>query len=191
MIRTLFKLIILILFPFSLVTSVFAELTTDENSQMMELFLMIQKRFELIEEAAAYKFLYHLPTYVPTREHEILAGLKQVSTLNQLDLQSVQSFINTQIRISLDLSNQWHRYWQKNGFNKALPLNDLDDDIRPKLAKLTDQMVIKIAQTLPIIHRAENFKDLSDLLDETVVIKPISKFQKEAILHSLIEVKKA
>ena len=113
------------------------------NSDIEELFLLINERLSYMEHVALYKERTDSPTEDIEREAVVL--MDAVETANELGLfgPSIESFFKAQISVAKAIQYRYRADWQSES-PSFVPLN-LQETIRPKLSQIGKSIVDKIA----------------------------------------------
>jgi chorismate mutase-like protein len=168
-----------------------ANLSDQEIQSVSKLFSLLNDRFSLQKDVAIYKHSTNMPTFVPSREQQVLADVAVITKAQHLDLQSVQAFIDTQLRISVNLQIQWRRVFKREDFVSDSPVIDLEQSLRPELSRLTNEIVQQIGSSVDIINEPANFQEIKTLFEEIIDAELITPVQQEALLSALLRIKKA
>lgn len=168
-----------------------AELTDIEQQHVNKLFFLINERLKLQKDVAAYKFKANMPSFIPGREHQVLADVGRMCKQYRLDLQSVQAFIDIQMRTAVDIQNQWRKTWQRHEFPDDLAIKNLNEEIRPELSRLTNDIVELIGKSLDVLSDPERQIEIRAIFDELVTEVYMAPHHKDAILNALINIRKA
>lgn len=164
--------------------------TAQDLKAAENLFKLVNDRLNLMKEVAAYKYTRDLPTYVPGREQQLLADIRYTAEGNKLDLHTVQLFLDVQLRIAVDMQNQWRKQWIRHQFPSDHRIQDLYQEIRPELSRLTNEIVTQIAITLPILQNPDLKHELKRLANENLTAEYLTSSQKDQIFSTLMRIKR-
>lgn len=168
----------------------FAKLSDQETKNVSHLLHLVNERFNLQKDVAAYKHNTNMPSFIPGREQQILADVRNTANIHHLDLQTVQNFIDIQMRAAVDVQLKWRSHWKRTDFPKEYPVKDLQTQIRPALSKLTKQIVEEIGKNIELTSDPDNFEDIAQLFSEIIEDPFITEAHREAVLQALVRIKK-
>lgn len=188
--RFLTHFFILIYFALGVHTMSHASLSEDEFTKVSQLMDLVNDRFKLQKEVAAYKHNTNMPSFIPGREQQILADIRNIAITNHLDLQSVQNFIDIQMRASVDVQLKWRSHWKRTDFPTDYQIKELDNQIRPELSRITKDIVQHIGRNIDTIGNPDNFEDIAKLFSEIIEDPFITGHHRDAILQALVRIKK-
>jgi|GEM_PF-3154850 chorismate mutase len=160
-----------------------------EEQEAVTLFKIMNQRLVQMEAVAAYKYLHHLPSFIPGREHKILAIVRAKAQQQGLNVAATQNFIRLQMRIAVQVQNQWHQQWRKDGFDDT-QLNTLDIYIPPDMKPLTLDIVEQLVKVLPLINQCAYHATLRHYLGQEIQAPYVTDAQKEQLYESLLKISK-
>lgn len=167
-----------------------AQLTEEEHQQLTYLFSLINERFKLQRDVAAYKYSANIPSFIPGREQQVLAEICNKSKEYHLDLQTVQTFVDIQMRAAVDLQIKWRNYWKRNNFPDDYQIRELNGYIRPELSRVTHQIVENIGRSVHITNNPKHFEEISSMFNQMIEDPFIGQAQRDAILYALVRIRK-
>lgn len=179
---------LLVLFLFITEVSMVSANNEQDLQSAENLFKLVNERLQLMKEVAAYKYTRDLPTYVPGREQQLLADIRYTAEGNKLDLHTVQLFLDVQLRIAVDMQNQWRKQWIRHQFPKEHRIQDLYQEIRPELSRLTNEIVAQIAITLPILQNPDLKHELKRICNDSLTAEYLTPSQKDQIFSTLMRI---
>lgn len=147
---------------------------TTHAATMDKLLLLIKQRLDISVEVAKTKWVKHLPIDDPSREKVILEALDKQAASYDLPADFAHKFFVGQIEASKQVQYDLHGGWVKKAPTLGKVL-DLTHDIRPRLDKLTPQLMQALRDAYPIL-KAEGGR----VLLETRAAPTLSSFPQTA-----------
>ena len=124
-----------------------------ETTAVDQLLGLIRERLDVSPAVARAKWNTNAPIEDPSREKAIIDGVARRAAEYGLDAAIAGSFFRGQIEASKTVQNRLHAEWRA---SKQLPFSEVDDleqDIRPVLDRLTPMMLRALAEALPVIQQ--------------------------------------
>lgn len=152
------------------------------NSDIEELFLLINERLSYMEHVALYKERTNSTTEDIEREAVVL--MDAVETANELGLfgPSIESFFETQISVAKAIQYRYRADWQSES-PSFVPLN-LQETIRPKLSQIGKSIIDKIAT---LYSNGEQInEEHRDLFYNSIDIENVKQQDKTRLFDSLL-----
>ena len=152
------------------------------NSDIEELFLLINERLSYMEHVALYKERTNSTTEDIEREAVVL--MDAVETANELGLfgPSIESFFKTQISVAKAIQYRYRADWQSES-PSFVPLN-LQETIRPKLSQIGKSIIDKIAT---LYSNGEQInEEHRDLFYNSIDIENVKQQDKTRLFDSLL-----
>lgn len=144
---------------------------------------LLNARFELMKDVAAYKYKNKLAIEDKKREQTVLNNSIHQATNYGLSTKTVKQFFETQITISKHLQESWISYWNTTNFPKEYVPLDLKTQIRPKLT-IIDNKIILALKALHSVNKID-LKIQKEIINNTVNVKFINGPEREKILESI------
>ena len=152
------------------------------NSDIEELFLLINERLSYMEHVALYKERTDSP--IEDLEREAVVLMDAVETANELGLfgPSIESFFKAQISVAKAIQYRYRADWQSES-PSFVPLN-LQETIRPKLTQIGESIVDKIAT---LYSNGEQIKEEHrDLFHNSIDIENVNQQDRTRLFDSLL-----
>jgi chorismate mutase len=158
-------------------------------TQSNHLFSLINQRLTLMQHVAHYKYAHHQPIFVPGVEQKILQIVGNDAKAAGLDVAKMQSAIQLQMQIGVKVQQAWTDEWHK-GIKPVDPLVDLDTQLRPALAKITNEIVSQTAKAKAELADQSNQTSLIKQINLLVQVRFVTESDKQSLLQSLLDVVK-
>ena len=152
------------------------------NSDIEELFLLINERLSYMEHVALYKERTDSP--IEDLEREAVVLMDAVETANELGLfgPSIESFFKAQISVAKAIQYRYRADWQSES-PSFVPLN-LQETIRPKLSQIGKSIIDKIAT---LYSNGEQInEEHRDLFYNSIDIENVKQQDKTRLFDSLL-----
>lgn len=176
----LFNLIIMLLPSMSM-----AAVTLTDTRHLFEL---LNERLSYMRAIAAYKYVNHLPIYVPSQERLEIQAAKQQAERLHLNPSTVEQMMAVQIAMGKQIERAWIKHWQETGFpKKDLVVVDLKV-IRPKIIELNNEILQEIVVTQPLFHDNTQFKSLRHQAMSIIDTTYVTEANKLKILTALKQI---
>ena len=152
------------------------------DSDIEELFLLINERLSYMEHVALYKERNDSPT--EDKEREAVVLMDAVETANELGLfgPSIESFFKAQISVAKAIQYRYRADWQSES-PSFVPLN-LQETIRPKLTQIGKSIVDKIATLYSNGEQID--EEHRDLFNNSIDIDNVSQQDRIRLFDSLL-----
>ena len=152
------------------------------NSDIEELFLLINERLSYMEHVALYKERTDSP--IEDLEREAVVLMDAVETANELGLfgPSIESFFKAQISVAKAIQYRYRADWQSES-PSFVPLN-LQETIRPKLTQIGESIVDKIATLYSNGEQID--EEHRDLFHNLIDIDNVSQQDRTRLFDSLL-----
>ena len=121
---------------------------------------LIDARLMLAPDVAQYKWNHHLPIEDLPREAQVIAALGRQANALGVPLPWAEAFFRAQIEASKTAQNELFQGWDvfKRGQFPDAP--DLSTVTRPKLDKLTEQLLHALAENWPVLSDPKRHADV-------------------------------
>ena len=113
------------------------------------------ERLALMPAVAAWKWQHHAPVTDPTRERSVIADAAQRAAPLGLDPAPIERLFALQVRLASAVESELQRQWREQGFKAAAPVPDLARDLRPRLDRLTVDLLRAICLAAPALARPD------------------------------------
>ena len=154
------------------------------DSDIEELFLLINERLSYMEHVALSKERSNAPTEDIARETAVL--MDSVESANELGLfgPSIESFFRAQISIAKAIQYRYRADWQSES-PSFVPL-DLQEIIRPKLSQIGRSIIQKVAT---LYRNGDKIsEEHRDLFDDSIDVDKVNLQDKTKLFNSLLVV---
>ncbi|KMZ13855.1 Periplasmic chorismate mutase I precursor [Candidatus Burkholderia humilis] len=121
-----------------------------DDTAFTNLIALVSQRLALAEPVARYKWARHEPVTDEPREAALLKQVENKAKAAQVDPDFAHQFFRDQIDASKDVQNALFSNWR---VLKAAPESappDLASETRPKLDRLTQQLIAALSRVEPI-----------------------------------------
>ena len=126
------------------------ELEKKHSKTIEDTFSLISKRFSLMKSIAHYKHLNAESVYIPSREIDILHGIKFHFASIKLPINAVLGFAQIQMDLSKHIETYWIRLWESSHslFKKDSKKNYSIEIIRKEINNLDKHFYSKIEKLI-------------------------------------------
>ena len=121
---------------------------------------LIDARLLLASDVAQYKWNHHLPIEDQRREAEVIAALGRQASELGVPLPWAEAFFRAQIEASKTVQNELFQGWDVFKHGEFPDAPDLAKVTRPKLDKLTDQLLHALAENWPALSDPKRRADV-------------------------------
>jgi chorismate mutase-like protein len=121
---------------------------------------LIDARLLLATDVAQYKWNHHLPIEDQRREAEVIAALGRQASELGVPLPWAEAFFRAQIEASKTVQNELFQGWDVFKHGEFPDAPDLAKVTRPKLDKLTDQLLHALAENWPALSDPKRRADV-------------------------------
>ncbi|HEY2590075.1 MAG TPA: gamma subclass chorismate mutase AroQ [Steroidobacteraceae bacterium] len=128
---------------------------TDERSCVARVLELENERLALMPAVAAWKWRHHAPISDPARERVVIAESAKLAPSLGLDGAPIERLFALQIRLASDVETAYHRGWQERGFDSSQPDLDLARDLRPRIDRLTQELLRALVVAAPTLSSPE------------------------------------
>jgi len=125
--------------------------------------VIVDQRLALMPGVAAYKWRQHLQVSDPPREQVVIEHGVQLAQPLGLQADGVRTLLVLQIRLANESENALFDKWRAGGFDYAPAIPDLTSEVRPRLDRLTDELLRALYVAAPLIDR-DGFAQRSAML---------------------------
>ncbi|MFL6699759.1 MAG: gamma subclass chorismate mutase AroQ [Vitreoscilla sp.] len=121
---------------------------------------LIDARLLLATDVAQFKWNHHLPIEDAAREAQVVAGLGQRASELGLPQPWAEAFFRAQIEASKTAQDELFRGWDVFRRGQFPDAPDLATVTRPKLDRITDQLLHALAENWPVLSDAKRREDV-------------------------------
>lgn len=127
----------------------------DERSCVDRLLELENERLALMPAVAAWKWRHHAAITDPERERAVIADSAKLAEPLGLAGAPIERLFALQIRLASDVETAFERKWRERGFDASQPDLDLARDLRPRIDRLTQELLSTLAIAAPALSRAD------------------------------------
>jgi chorismate mutase-like protein len=128
---------------------------TDEGSCVTRALELENERLALMPLVAAWKWRHHAPISDPARERVVIAESAKLAPSLGLDGVPIERLFALQIRLANDVETASHRLWRERGFDSSQPDLDLARNLRPRIDRLTQELLSTLGIAAPALSRQD------------------------------------
>lgn len=151
------------------------------------LLLRLAERLGVAEDVARSKWNSRAPIEDVEREKQILAGLVQQAQTAGLDAQLAEKVFRAQIEASKQLQRLRHQQWQAQQQPAFASAPDLVKEVRPRLDKLTGQIIDTLGEAQPHLSKPEVQRWLEEQIGHLVGLEADTKEAQRTALQPLLQ----
>jgi chorismate mutase len=159
-----------------------------DDTAFTNLIALVSQRLALAEPVARYKWARREPITDEPREAALLKHVEDKAKAAQVDPDFAHQFFRDQIDASKDVQNALFANWRA---LKAAPESappDLATDTRPKLDRLTQQLITALSRVEPIRHADDCPLRLADSVARWKHLTRYNSSMNEPLMHALSHV---
>jgi len=128
---------------------------TDEAETVARVLALADERLALMPAVAAWKWRHAAPVSDPARERAVIDHAANEASRLGLDGGPVRRVFELQISAARALEEDLVRTWHARGFDFAQPIPNLQSELRPRLDRITQQMLRALYLAAPACARAD------------------------------------
>ena len=125
----------------------------EEKVAVAQVFELLDQRLAVMPDVAAYKWSRHAAIADPPREQAVIQNAIDRGAPLGLDAEGLRRVFELQIRLARDVQSALHARWTKSGFDAGRPIPSLENDIRPKLDRITPELLKALYLAAPEMQR--------------------------------------
>lgn len=126
---------------------------SDEASRVERVLALEDERLALMPAVAAWKWQHHAPVTDPGRERVVIGASVKLASPLGLDPAPIERLFELQVRLASAVEADLHRSWQARGYAFTGPVPDLGRELRPRLDRLTAELVRALYLAAPAFSR--------------------------------------
>jgi cyclohexadienyl dehydratase len=128
---------------------------TAESSLVERVLALENERLALMPAVAAWKWQHHAAVTDAARERAILADTARLARPLGLDAKSVERLFALQMRLARGVETALLSQWRREGFHFTGPVPDLAEVVRPRLDRLTAELLRALYLAAPAFPRPD------------------------------------
>jgi cyclohexadienyl dehydratase len=128
---------------------------TDEASCVERALQLLDQRLALMPAVAAWKWDHHAPVADPPREQAVILAAAKLTSPLGLSAAAVKRLFALQVRLARDEESDLHRHWRASGYDFSGRVPDLNLELRPRLDRLTRELVRALYLSAPAFSRPD------------------------------------
>lgn len=132
-----------------------APVIADRASLVDRVFALADERRAMMPAVAATKWLQDRPIADPPREAAVIAAAADRAAALGLARGPVTDFFTLQIRLARDTQTALHDHWRRDGFDAAPVPPSLGGELRPRLDRLTQDLLDALYLAAPFMTDIE------------------------------------
>jgi cyclohexadienyl dehydratase len=161
----------------------------DEPASVARLLELVDSRLALMPAVAAYKWQQHAPIADPPREQAVIARAVAMAGPLGIAPVAVNQFFELQVRLARELEEQLHTEWRARGFDFGSPIPRLDTELRPRLDRLTSELLRALYLAAPALARADFAQHYAPHADEKLRAKGWTPAARTELLMTLARIR--
>jgi cyclohexadienyl dehydratase len=138
----------------------------DESQAVATVLDEMDQRLAVMPDVAAYKWSKHAAISDPPREQAVIQSAVERAAALGLDAAGIRKVFELQIRLAREVQAHLHEQWSKAGFDATRPIPSLEKDIRPKLDRITPDLLSAIYLAAADLQRTDFVATHTDLANE-------------------------
>ena len=179
----LFSALFIVLFSTSIIGQEYGNANEDHN--LTALAKLINTRLEYMQSVAAYKWENRLAIEDIAREKVVINASQEAAHNVGLDSLSTRLFFELQISLAKKIQQYWFNRWEE-AYEKPPNFKDLQQEIRPELIRLGDEIITQI-------HRSNVQQSLNEQNKEVfidlITVEGLLKNDRLMLFEQLIIIK--
>ena len=157
----------------------------DERLAVAYVLELLDQRLAIMPDVAAYKWSRQAPIQDPPREQAVIQNAVDRAAPLGLDAVGVRRVFDLQIRLARDVQSELHARWKKSGFDKSRSIPSLENDIRPKLDRITPELLRALYLTAYELQRDDFVAVYTVLASERLTAQGWSESSRRETLEAL------
>ncbi len=127
---------------------------SEEASRVERVLSLENERLALMPAVAAWKWQHHAQVVDPGRERIVIAAAARAAARFGLDSGPIEHLFELQVRLASTVESDRQREWRERGFDFRRPIPDLALELRPRLDRLTDELIRALYLAAPALTRS-------------------------------------
>jgi cyclohexadienyl dehydratase len=127
----------------------------EQGELVDQVFARLDERMSLMPDVAAWKWTQSAAVIDAKREQVVIDGAVDQARPLGLSSEAIRNLFILQVRLASSLQVQLHEQWRKQGFDTARPVPNLQDEIRPRLDRLTPELLRALYLAAPVLQQAD------------------------------------
>jgi cyclohexadienyl dehydratase len=128
---------------------------TEDSAAVAHVFELLDERLAVMPDVAAVKWQNHAPITDARREQAVIQNAIDRGAPLGLAPEGVRQLFELQIQLATALEERLHEQWRKSGFDGSRPILSLERDIRPKLDRITPELLRAIYLAAPALQHGD------------------------------------
>ncbi|MDV6344604.1 gamma subclass chorismate mutase AroQ [Nitrosomonas sp. Is37] len=127
----------------------------DHEAQVRQVFVLIDKRLELMQAVAAWKYLRHVPVLDVAREHSVLEAVVVQAQILGISAEPARELFALQMRLAREMQQRFIDQWRTANVAPPLAPRDLNTELRPQLNEISARLMQAIYLAMPEFQRKD------------------------------------
>lgn len=111
------------------------------------------ERLALMPAVAAWKWRHHAAISDPERERAVIADSAKLAASLGLASAPIERLFALQMQLASEVESASERSWRERGFDSSQPDLDLARDLRPRIDRLTEELLSALERAAPALSR--------------------------------------
>jgi cyclohexadienyl dehydratase len=161
---------------------------SDESSLVSRVLDLENERLSLMPAVAAWKWQHHAPVSDPPRERIVILAAGKLGEPLGLAPAPIERLFALQVRLARDAEAERERHWREAGYDFPGRPPDLKDELRPRLDRLTSDLLEALYLAAPAFSRpgfAERYAARAAQILPSEAWSPASRHQLLADLAAI------
>ncbi len=128
---------------------------TDDPALVAGVLRLENDRLALMPAVAAWKWQHHAAVSDPPRERIVIRSAAKLAEALGLAPAPIEELFALQIRLASDAESARERHWRRAGYDFPGPAPDLNGELRPRLDRLTADLLRALYLAAPAVSRPD------------------------------------
>ena len=164
-----------------------SSLATADTARLDHLLSVILERLMVAPDVARTKWNTRAPIEDLGREQQIISAVGTGASSDKVQRDTAERFFRAQIEASKIVQRAMHAEYDAAHHPPFQTVVDLDTEIRPKLDRLTSEMMLALGQALPVLERTGSRHALEALTRRRRVDAPGGQAAMQAAIAPLLD----
>ncbi|MEP7244237.1 MAG: transporter substrate-binding domain-containing protein [Gammaproteobacteria bacterium] len=160
------------------------------SATVEQVLTLADQRMALMPGVAAWKWQRKAPIADPERERVVSTRAADLARTMGLAPQGVQAFFDLQILAAREAQSATHARWDEKGFDYPGPIPSLEADLRPKLDRITLELLRALYLAAPELRRADFANTYTDAASNRLKAVGWSESSRRRLLSTLAGVRR-